>query len=257
MNENPIYYGDRAEFEDILKLGSAIDKIKGLRALCNDLQYSGLGYRKTLFAEYYNVSDKMIDDLLKCPADQRKTLCWEQEVNPYIFHTLFDYNAYQPCYEVYRHLDAIIDFQNISVLDYGCLVSDYGFFFGMLGSKISICDFKEYVDFASFRLSRHNIAHKVHYAPTPYSIVTEDIDMAIFGEVLEHLDDPLELLEACVENSVSLIYTTCYPFGDDAYFNLTGHSKEAQRQAPDSLALLRRNFHEIKFDKFRRLWILK
>ncbi|MCC8087721.1 MAG: hypothetical protein LIO79_00375 [Rikenellaceae bacterium] len=127
----------------------------------------------------------------------------------------------------------------------------------MLSSEISICDFKEYVDFASFRLTKYNIPHKKFYARVHYPDVTENIGLAIFGEVLEHLDDPLDMLKSCVESNVKYIYTTYYPFGGDDYFNLSGHSKEAQKQAPQSLELLRTLFHEVKFQKNRRLWVRK
>ncbi len=257
MSESLKPFRSVAEFENILKGQAAVEKMNEWRALYSTCYRSDFQKRKALLITYYNIPETTVDMLLKYPHQQRKQLCWEQGINPYIFSTLFDYTRYPECYELYRYMEQKIDFKQFTVLDYGCLVADYGFFFGMLGSKISICDLKEYADFASFRLSKHRISHTTHYAPLPYPKVTGQIGLAIFGEVLEHLNDPLDMFKACIENHVPYIYTTCYPYGDDAYFNLPGHSKEAQRQAPESLYLLQTHYHEIPFKKYRRLWIRK
>lgn len=257
MKDYSTAFCDVAEFDNVLQEQAASEQIHALKALQSDYKQVVFLCRKALLSEYYHVPETMVDALFQHPHQQRKSLCYELGVDPDIFRTLLDYTRYPDCYNIYRRLKSSLDFRHLAVLDYGCLVSDYGFFFGMLGSKISICDLKEHADFASFRLSRHRIPHTTHYAPIPYSSVTHKIGLAIFGEVLEHLDDPLELLESCVENRVQYLYTTHYPYGDDDYFNLPGHTKEAQKQAQDSLMLLRSHFHEISVEKNRRLWVRK
>jgi hypothetical protein len=41
------------------------------------------------------------------------------------------------------------------------------------------------------------------------------INIAIFGEVLEHLDNPLEVITNFVNNKTKYIFTSSYPFRND------------------------------------------
>lgn len=214
-------------------------------------------YRKLLVSDYYKIPLSVIDGLLNEPPDRRRALCAEAGVNGYIFRTLFDYSRYPDCFCVFSTLGAGVAFRGANVLDFGCMVSDYGFFFGMLGAHVTLCDVPEHADFAEFRLRRAGIACDKVYAPADYNLLTQGKDMAFFGEVLEHLEDPLLLLQCCVQNGVQGIYSSCYPYGDDAYFNRTGHTREAQAQAPESIKLLRKHYQEICFENNRRLWVAR
>lgn len=245
------------EFKNVLKVQSLQKKIMRWKISLNKVQQIDRYCRKSLLIDYYRLSEDFVDSLIRILPEDRREICRKMDINPYIVHTLFDYSRYSDCYQLYQFLNSTVDWSEISLLDFGCLVSDYGYFFGMLGARISICDVREHVDFASFRLTRADITHSVTYAPAAYPEVTMHQDFVVFSEVLEHLDDPYALLEACVSNKVGFIYTTCYPYGDDAYFGLTGHSRKAQQQTVMSINLLQRHYVEIPFIKFQRLWILK
>lgn len=247
----------RKEFKNVLKVQSLQEKIKRWHVSLNKAQQTDRHCRKSLLIDYYQLSEDFVDSLIRTLPEDRREICRKMDINPYIVRTLFDYSRYSDCYQLYQFLNSTVDWPEISLLDFGCLVSDYGYFFGMLGARISICDVREHVDFASFRLTRAGIPHSVAYAPAACLEVATNQDFVVFSEVLEHLDDPYALLEACVNNKVGFIYTTCYPYGDDAYFGLTGHSRKAQQQTARSIDLLRRHYVEIPFIKFQRLWILK
>lgn len=224
-------------------------------AVVNDLKKMEYSCRIELFSEYYNISQEEIEALIKVPQSQRTRTCSEKGVNGYILRTLFDYNRYPECYLLHNFLLPRFDFDNKNLLDFGCMVSDYGFYFGMLNMKVTLCDIKEHLDFADFRLSRANINHVKFYAPADYKDLTKDQDIAIFGEVLEHLKDPYLLLKSCMENNVKYILTTGFPYGDERYFNLPGHTKEAKEQAPKCIDLLSETYLEIRLMKRLTVWI--
>ena len=226
-------------------------------ALINELKEQDYLFRINLFSAYYNISQEEIEALIKLPKSERTQACAEKGVNRFVLRTLFDYNRYPECYLLHNFLSPRFELKNKNLLDFGCLVSDYGFYFGMLDMKVTICDIEEHVDFAAFRLSKANINSVKFYAPSDYMEVTKDQDIAIFGEVLEHLTDPYLLLESCVRNKVKYVFTTMYPFGSEDYLNLFGHSKEAKEQAPACIDLLRNNFHEINLMDRRIVWVSK
>jgi hypothetical protein len=123
------------------------------------------------------------------------------------------------------------------------------------GSRwLSIYDREEYIKFASYRYQCESLFAKKNLVPTPYEELFKDINMVIFGEVLEHLHDPLAPIKACVDFSVSWIYTSCYPFGDEKYYALPGHTAEAHRSQVECLRVLRKNFVEIDTSRSSRLW---
>jgi hypothetical protein len=223
--------------------------------LLNNLKEKDYLYRIGLFSEYYNISREDIEALINLPKSQRAEACSEKGVNRFILRTLFDYNRYAECYLLHHFLSQRFEFKNKNLLDFGCLVSDYGFYFGMLNMHVTLCDLEEHVDFAGFRLSRANINNVKYYAPADYMELTKDQDLAIFSEVLEHLTDPYLLLESCVRNNVKYIFTSMYPYGDEQYFNLPGHTKEAKEQAPRCIEMLRKSYQEITLMKRRTVWV--
>lgn len=241
------------EFEGETRLYGTLNE--NYSATLNELRKQGCLFRINLFSEYYNISQEEIEALIKVPQSQRIQACNEKGVNPYVLRTLFDYNRYPECYLLHNFLSRRFEVNNKNLLDFGCLVSDYGFYFGMLNMNITLCDLKEHADFAGFRLSRASISHVKVYAPVNYKEVTKDQDIAVFGEVLEHLDDPYLLLESCIENNVKYIFTTGYPYGDESYFNLPGHKKEAAEQAPQCIDLLKKNYQEFGLMKRITVWV--
>ena len=65
------------------------------------------------------------------------------------------------------------------------------------------------------------------------------------------------MIECCVDNDVKYIFTTKYPYGDDNYFKLSGHRKEAQEQSDDVLELLYLNYTPYLNKKHEILWVKK
>lgn len=219
----------------------------------NDFNFklNNIYYRKLLLSEYYNLPIKIFNDIEKLTQENRRIKCNEIKINGYFFRTLVDYNRYKQAFLIFRYINNEIEnFNKLNILDFGCMVSDYGYFFGKLGSNIRLCDIKNHVDFAQWRLNRSFIKNEIFYAPSNYNEVTKNIDIAIFSEVLEHLFDPYDLLKACADNNVKYIYTTCYPEGDDAYFALNGHRQAAKEQVPACKKLLNENYSLI----YRGLW---
>ena len=68
----------------------------------------------------------------------------------------------------------------------------------------------------------------------------EEFDAVVFGEVLEHLTNPLELLTDCVQH-VRWIVTSSYPLShaDEYWTRYPDHTDEARMQQPACLKLLR------------------
>jgi len=230
------------------------------RALQKQLHTSAvrdLRYRERIFAEYYGLTLDFVDQLILAPAEERARILQERGLNRYLYRTFFEYNRYEDCHLILEALDNPEELRGARVLDFGCSVADHGYFFGMAGAEVTLCDFPEFLSFASFRLSRAGIPYHAIPAPVDYHTLTQSIDLAVFGEVLEHLKDPLLMLQCCVEHRVSMIYTSRYPFGDETYFSLNGHTREAQAQSPASLALLRAHYQEVSINPRTpaRLWM--
>jgi hypothetical protein len=176
-------------------------------------------------------------------------------VNQYIFRTMIDYTRYPQA----RRLRELLvsngqQIAGLRVLDFGCLVADYGMHLAREGAHVAIYDRKEETEFAAFRFQREKLPVEVLAFPRLHSSLMAGRDLVVFGEVLEHVFTPLEILQACVDASVKYIFTSCYPFGNEDYFNLPGHRKAAQEQQPACLELLRANYREIAGHQNERLW---
>ena len=151
-----------------------------------------------------------------------------------------DYNRYGDARKIHRQLKALGEpVEKLSILDFGCMVSDYGLYFARLGARVALYDKKaEVIKFAQFRFAREKLRVQSFPYPTDFAVMVRGRRLAIFGEVLEHVNNPLEILQACVTESVKYIFTSRYPFGDAKYFALSGHSKAAQAQQPACIQLL-------------------
>ncbi|AEV98692.1 hypothetical protein A4D02_09110 [Niastella koreensis] len=239
------------------KLGSYGAFRRNNSSLLTELNEQDYLYRMDLISEYYNIDRKELEPLIELQGAERTAACKEKGVNGFFIRTLFDYNRYMQCYMLHNFLLRRFQFKGKHLLDFGCLIADYGFYFGMLQMKITLCDLRDHVAFASYRLSRANIDHVNMYAPANYSAITKGQDIAVFGEVLEHLTDPYLLLESCVNNNVQYIFTTMYPYGDDYYFGVPGHTQEAKEQAPACMELLRKHYQEFNLFKKTTVWMKK
>ena len=122
------------------------------------------------------------------------------------------------------------------VLDFGCGVGDYGVSFARRGWTVTLCDIPEVLEFVRFRCEYETI--KAVFAESLAEF--RGFDAVVFGEVLEHLTNPLELLTACVKH-VRWIVTSSYPLphSDEYWTRYADHTDEARQQQPACLNLLR------------------
>jgi hypothetical protein len=210
--------------------------------------------RLRVLMSYYPASTQ-VAELAKLPAADRKPICVKNGINPHIVRTMVDYTRYPEAELIYQSL--LKNNETVSglrVLDFGCLVSDYGIFFARRNARVSVYDDDEATRFVKFRFEQEALPVNLVTIPCDYNHLMREIDLAVFGEVLEHLFDPLEPLQACIAQSVRYIFTSCYPFGDDKYFALTGHRKSAQDLQPECIRLLNAHYAPIPLRKKAVLW---
>lgn len=212
--------------------------------------------RTKILATYYKVPESLILALAEIPADLRKEKCREQGIDPYIFRTMMDYSRYPQAFRIHQKLlELRVPAKNFSVLDYGCLVADYGMYFARLGVRVALYDKRTVAtDFARFRFAREKLKARVFPFPTDFSKMVKGRRLVIFGEVLEHLENPLGILQECVDQAVPFIYSSCYPFGDKHYFAMPGHSRSAEAQQADCIKLLKPHYASWILHKREVLW---
>jgi SAM-dependent methyltransferase len=145
-----------------------------------------------------------------------------------------------------------VPFSDLRVLDFGCGVGDYGITFVRKGSSVLFEDISEqYIDFVKYRLSLEKL-------PWHDSL---DYNFAIFGEVLEHLDDPLGKLEEAHSRKTKYIFTSSYPYRsddpNDRYWTRGGHTSDARLAQPKCRKLLELNYNCVTFNGAVKLWTSK
>ena len=145
---------------------------------------------------------------------------------------LFAYTRYPEAESALSHLPRT----GGRVLDFGCGVGDYGVSFARRNWTVSFCDVHQILDFVRFR-SEHEAINAAFVESPP---VFDGFDAVVFGEVLEHLTNPLELLTDCVRH-VPWIVTSSYPLphSDEYWTRYPDHTDEARQQQPACLNLLR------------------
>lgn len=215
--------------------------------------------RLEILRRYYNLSEAVLSDITEVPySDARKQLCRSQGLDPYIVRTMVDYDRYFEASQVEKQLrHHREDIKGLRMLDFGCLVADYALYFARRGASVAIYDFDVPIEFARFRFMEENLSVEALTAPTPLPHLMESRQLVVFGEVLEHLDDPLAVLQACITCDVKYIFTSCYPFGDEEYFSLPGHSRLAQQQQVSTILLLKEHFFETVTHAKARFWTRK
>ncbi len=209
-----------------------------------------------MLAAYYSVSKELIHELANIPQEDRIERCREYGINPKIIRTMMDYTRYHEAARIHQRIVVLGgQIADLKILDYGCLVADYGLYFSRLGADVAIYDIDpEAIQFALARFRRENLAGLAYHIPTDYAALVANRDLAIFGEVLEHMHNPLEVLHACVEQKVNYIFTSCYPFGSEKYFSEKGHSRIAQTRQPDAIKLLVTHYRCWPLEKQAILW---
>ena len=145
---------------------------------------------------------------------------------------LFAYTRYPEAESALNHLPHT----GGHVLDFGCGVGDYGVSFARRSWTVSFCDVPEILEFVRFRCRHEAINAEFIESPSEF----EGFDAVVFGEVLEHLTNPLELLTDCVQH-VRWIVTSSYPLShaDEYWTRYPDHTDEARMQQPACLKLLR------------------
>lgn len=208
-----------------------------------DVVGENLADRFAVVADYYGLSAAELQGLARLDQSERNPLCRRMSVCPYVIRTMLDYDRYPQANDLYEILRRFgEDFARISVLDFGCLVADYAIFFARLGASVSIYDDAEAVKFAAYRLEREGLKFEAYTIPTVGRRLMSGKDVVVFGEVLEHIENPLLHLEDCIRERVRYIFTTCYPFGDDDYFRLSGHLASAQERQSDFIRLAMKHY---------------
>ncbi len=208
-----------------------------------------------VLAEYYGVEPGFLRALVNEPPSNRRLALQRQGINPYLFRTMVDYTRYPDAAQLHKMLRKLHQpIARLNILDFGCMVSDYGLYFARQGAAPVIYDTEEITKFAAFRFQREKFPVQIFHRPCAHRRLMAGRDLVIFGEVLEHLFNPLEPLAACIAESVRYIFTSHYPYGDDDYFKLRGHRASAQALQPACQALLRAHYREIPLYKSARLW---
>ena len=195
--------------------------------------------RFKLVADFYAIPDQLLRQIAELEQPERKPLCKAHGVCPYVVRTMLDYDRYAQAQDIANLLHRLgEDIGRLSMLDFGCLVADYAAAFARWGARVAIYDEAEAVKFPAYRLAREGWAVEVYTIPVIGDVLMKGKDLVVFGEVLEHLEDPLEPIRHCIKQNVKYIFTSCYPFGDDDYYRLSGHLKSAQNLQPDCIRLL-------------------
>lgn len=175
-------------------------------------------------------------------------------------HMFVDYSRYYEAKLIRKwFFEAGVALKDITVLDYGCGVGDYGILLLREGAKeVMFYDFPRSTNFVNYRLQNEKLKNGFAISGDDITLVAYPYDLIIFGEVLEHLLNPYELLADVVENNVKYIFTSSYPYrsddANDPYWDNPDHSKSAFDQMPLCRALLENNYDYIKFDGELRLW---
>lgn len=212
--------------------------------------------RLMLVAAYYNVQPELIQDLVALSPEKRKVAARILNIDPSIIRTMMDYTRYPEAGRLHQKLNMLgVDVSALSSVDFGCLVADYAIYFARLGSRVTVYDTREILRFVAYRFKSEHLRARMFARPTDYRIFFRRADLVMFGEVLEHMHYPINALKACVNASVQYVYTSCYPFGDDAYFSLPGHRKSAQRQQQACRDLLNAYYNQHVLWRKAVLWV--
>lgn len=203
---------------------------------------------------------------------------WEEYTGDkpnHLRHPWLDYDRYRYSNKLVQTFkDRHEDFGKLVVIDYGCGVGDYGFDFGRNGSKVIFYDNDTYINFVKFRYEQDPAKFDIDLLylsdgaqemleTTGATIAFNRIDLAIFGEVLEHLEDPLRVISAFVKHETKYIFTSSYPFRNDDpaddYWHHPGHEDHDKPRVQQKAIreLLFQHYERLQYNGEASLWIRK
>lgn len=211
--------------------------------------------RLSVVARFYDLPLTAMKTIAELGKDARKPICLDQGLSPSIVRTMVDYDRYPQADNILQALLLLEEnVAQFTVLDFGCLVADYAMFFARLGARAAIYDGEDEVKFAQFRFNDAGLPLITHTIPTPGPVLMGGKTLVIFGEVLEHLENPLLPIIDCIDSDVRYIFTSCYPFGDEEYYGLSGHLRSAQALQSDCIRLLIDRYDAIPLRDKTVLW---
>jgi hypothetical protein len=191
------------------------------------------------------------------------------EMLGWVRHPFVKYTRYPRALDIIGTLESELG-SAFEVFDYGCGVGDYGMAFGRMGCSVVFYDFKEPTDFVSFRIEHENRRIDARIVSRgPYRGEHKDLDLlgarpslAIFGEVLEHVTNPLEILQKFHAAGTKYIFTSSVPYRSDSptddYWQERGHLDEARLQQPAMRELLETKYKKIaNYGGQANLWKLR
>lgn len=174
----------------------------------------------------------------------------------YLRRQILEYNRY---YEADKLLEAVQhdwgkDFSHFSAVDYGCGVGDYGITFARAGAFPVFIDFPVECEFVKFRIEQED--KQLGFLTLPvtehgeiYKVPEGACNLVIFGEILEHLDEPAKVLREYANAKTNYIFTSSYPYRsddpNDSYWKKGGHSSKAREQMPACREILEKEYKKI------------
>ncbi len=110
------------------------------------------------------------------------------------------YTRFDPASKILKHINSLYppkQRKTLRVLDYGCGVSDYGLAFASFGYSVTIADIKGgNLEFSKWRYTQRE--NPVTVIPIQEECLYPDLgkqDIIVTGEVLEHVRNPLRVLQ--------------------------------------------------------------
>jgi hypothetical protein len=221
--------------------------------------------RFEILAKFYGVNEYVIDGIKFIPPTDSKgreipdrdILMKRFGIGTKNFREMVKYTRYTEATYILSAIDATGNaFKGMKVLDFGCGVADYAMFFARHGSIVTVCDSLNILNFVKFRAEQEDL--KLEYVDREKQEgIFEGKELVIFGEVLEHLIDPLALLQICMDAGVKYIFSSSYPYGKEDYYNQPGHIYQAKLLRIPCLDLLTANYNQNTLFRNRNLWSKK
>lgn len=178
----------------------------------------------------------------------------------FVRRVMVEYDRYHEASLIVERLEkAGVDFKALTILDFGCGAGDYGMTFARKGSTVYFFDEdQKMLDLVSLRLTE-----KCHILPPETSMADFPVvDLAIFGEVLEHVKNAPEILNHFTHRDQSkYLFTSSYPYRPDdsrhEYWAKGGHLKEAREAQPQCRIILETHYEKNRMGGQLNLWIRK